>query len=189
MRALLYVLFWLSLVLWVAAVIAPVPAAISAFITIPSYEPVVPEYAAYFNDDAAGMGRLLAGFVTDPIFRVADLAQWFLASATFVLSLVLFGGRKHAWALARWCGIGLLAASLALVVYHNTIMGPRMADSISDYRAAARKLEPQLAAEARDRFDADHRLAEPLFGVRLLFLLGAVTAFSIVQSPQPNEQQ
>ena len=58
--------------LWFAAVVAPAIAAMSAFTVLPKEGASIPRYEAYFADDPAGMGRMVAGYVTDPVFVVTD---------------------------------------------------------------------------------------------------------------------
>ena len=80
----------------------------------------------------------------------------------------------------------LLAGALLLTVWHNGVMGPRMADDIQTYRMAAEADDRASAEAAMASFDVDHKTAERLFGLRWCLLIGAVAGFAGGQRRAPE---
>jgi hypothetical protein len=144
--------WWLVLTGWVAALIAPGAAAISAFTALPALGVEVPAYKAFFADDPDGAGRLAAGFVTAPIFLAADRIQLGLAGIAVLLVVVSRGIP---------CGNG---GSINRLV------------SLDDWRAAALADDSTAAATAYQIFDPLHRAAERLMTATLASLLVLITA-------------
>jgi hypothetical protein len=176
MRRILHIIFWLALVLWVAVVVAPAIAAISAFTVLPEKGASIAQYQAYFAEDPAGMGRMVAGFVTDPIFIATDAIQWVLAPLVLLLAILEWQPLRMSRGPGNWIRLLTLVAATALVAYHNGIVAPRMAENLAEYRAAAAQDDSNTATRSMEGFDADHHVAEALFGIRLLLLLCAVVA-------------
>ena len=176
MRKVLHVIFWLALVLWVAAVAAPAIAAATAFTVLPAKGVILPEYSAYFANDPEGMGRMVAGYVADPVFVITDAAQWVLAPLVLLLAIIEWRPLQRFSGPANWFRIGTLAVATALVIHHNGVMAPRMAGELADYRMHAAADEKEQAVMSLDAFNTDHHRAEALFGIRMLLLLCAVAA-------------
>ena len=88
MRTVLHVISWLILSFWLVAIASPGVAAMSAFTQLPAEGAEIPTYRAFFGEDQAAMGRMVAGYVTDPIFRATDLIQCFLAPAALLFALL-----------------------------------------------------------------------------------------------------
>ena len=192
MRVIVHVLFWLTLTCWIALVVAPGLTGMTAFRVLEQEGASIPKYQAFFADDQTGMSRLAAGLVTDPLFRLTSLAQWVLAPLAVVLCLIEFRPLKMSSGWAQAVRLPLLVAALGLVIYHNAIMGPRMAHELETYRSAAAAMDRPVSEAARGRFDEDHRLAESLYSIRLLLLLGAVVATAgatavASRGPRPNQ--
>ncbi|MDG2031754.1 MAG: hypothetical protein P8J45_12185 [Phycisphaerales bacterium] len=176
MRIVLHVLSWLVLSLWLATIVSPGVAAISAFTQLPAEGASIAVYEPFFADDRAGMGRMVAGYVTDPIFSATDAVQWLLAPAALLLALLEWRPFRITRGIGQLIRILAVAAALALVVLHNASMAPRMSEQLTAYRVAAAKNQPEKADAALAAFDEDHRLAESLFGVRMLLVLVAIGA-------------
>ncbi|MAJ46384.1 MAG: hypothetical protein CBC35_03600 [Planctomycetes bacterium TMED75] len=189
MRVIIHALFWLTLTCWIALVVAPGLTGMTAFKVLEQEGATIPKYQAYFADDPTGMSRLAAGLVTDPLFRLTSLAQWILAPLAVVLCLIEFRPLRMSSGWAQAFRLPLLVAALGLVIYHNAVMGPRMAHELETYRSAAASMDRPASEAARARFDEDHTLAESLYSIRLLLLLGAVVATAganAVASPRPR---
>jgi len=184
-----HMLFWLTLTLWVAAVILPGAAGISAFIELPERHASIDTYSAYFGDDTKGMGRLVAGFVIDPLFVFTNIAQWILAPAACVLALFEWRPLRTSRGFSNWVRLFALFAALGLVLLHNIAFAPAMAADLAAYRAAAAANEAELADAAYARFDQYHLLAERLFGLRFLCLILAVCASAISTAMGPPRQE
>lgn len=176
MRIVIHVMSWLILSLWLASIVSPGVAAMSAFTQLPAEGASIDVYKPYFGDDQAGMGRMVAGYVTDPIFSATDAVQWLLAPAALVLALLEWRPFRTTQGVGQLIRIIAVAAALALVVIHNASMAPRMAEQLTAYRVAAAKNQPEEAGVALAAFDKDHRMAESLFGVRMLLVLVAIGA-------------
>lgn len=172
LRPLLAAGWWLVLTGWVAALIAPGAAAISAFTALPALGVEVPAYAAFFADDPDGAGRLAAGFVTHPIFLAADRIQLVLAGLAILVVFIGRGipgsdggtGRRLASGLPLFSALGCLACYLVFVA-------PPLAISLDDWRAAALADDAAAASTAYQIFDPLHRSAERLMTGTLASLL------------------
>ena len=174
MRVLIHVLFWLTLCCWIALVVAPGVTGITAFKVLQEQEGVGPKYQAFFAQDPEGMSRLAAGLVTDPLFQITSLIQWGLAPLAVILCLIEFRPLRLIPGWAQTIRLPLLVGALGLVIYHNALMAPRMSSELTNYRSAAAAMDRPVSDAARARFDQDHTLAETLYSIRLLALLGAV---------------
>ena len=174
MRVLIHVLFWLTLSCWIALVVAPGLTGITAFKVLQEQGVVIPKYQAFFAENPEGMSRLAAGLVTDPLFQVTSMIQWGLAPLAVVLCLIEFRPLRLIPGWAQTIRLPLLVGALGLVVYHNALMAPRMSTELTNYRNAAAAMDRPVSDAARARFDQDHKLAETLYSIRLLALLGAV---------------
>ena len=154
--------------------VAPGLTGMTAFGVLQEQDVSIERYAEFFADDQEGMSRLAAGLITDPIFRWTSAVQWVLAPLALVICLVEL--RTMRW-MPRWSGwlrVLLIGTAFALVIYHNSVMGPRMQRDLDTYRAAAASMERATSEAAQERFEIDHRIAERLYSARLLLLLGGV---------------
>ena len=164
-------------------------AAISAFTQIPEQKATIATYSAYFGDDHQGMGRMVAGFVTDPVFIITDLAQWFLAPITCILALLEWRPLRSSRGPANWIRLAALLAALALVAIHNIGFAPSMAEDLAAYRDAAAANDRGKAEAAYADFDQYHKTAETLFGIRMLLLLIALVASAAAVPLAPRTQE
>lgn len=187
LRPFLTAAWWLALTGWIAALIAPGAAAISAFTALPALGVEVPSYAAFFADDPDGAGRLAAGFVTHPIFLMADRVQLILAGV--VMLLVLFqrgipcgdGGRGHRLV----CGLALLSA-MGCLAWYLLFVSPPLATSLADWRSAALADDASAASTAYTVFDPLHKTAERLMTAILGSLLILVAACGFRAGANPK---
>lgn len=186
MKAIVHALFWLSLSCWIAMVVAPGMTGMTAFTVLRDQQVSVPTYAPFFVDDPEGMSRLAAGLVTDPIFRITSMIQWVLAPLTVVLCIIEFRPLRLLPGWAQAIRLPLLALGLGLVIHHNGLLAPRMSKELDTYRTAAAEMDRPVSDAARERFDVDHRIAERLYGIRLLALLGAVVATAAGVASRPS---
>ena len=91
MKRFLAITWWLLLTVWFAAATAPALAAISAFTQLQDLGILVTDYQAYLGTDPKGNGRLAAGFVTDPVFRITDNAQVAIATIGLIVLIITRG--------------------------------------------------------------------------------------------------
>lgn len=180
------ILSWL-LALWLACGIAVVAAATAAFPTLAGKGVLVPGYEILFESgDTAASGRLAAGFVMDRVFATTDLAQWFIAPLAALAAAWCW------WRLRGRSGRGLAtlvlalaAAALGLVLGHNLSIGPSMLASLESYRGFLLAGDLENALAVRDGFDAMHRLADRLYGVRML-CVGIALPLALFLPSMPN---
>ena len=99
-----------------------------------------------------------------------------LAPLVLILAILEWQPLRMSRGPGNWIRLFALAAATALVVYHNGVMSPRLGENLASYRAAAAHEDSEAAIRSLEAFNTDHHLAEALFGVRLLLLLGAVAA-------------
>lgn len=178
MRTIASVLWWLSIVTWCAAIVAPGAAAISSFTRLPAIEATMPGIDSFFAGDPGGAGRFVAGYVTNPIFIASDSAC--LASA-IIAAVALVLGRL------RPCGdgpagrIAVIAVAIAGVVlaWYLWRVSPGLADSLGDWRQAVLADDRPAAEAAWSRFDPLHKTASRLLGIQFTMLMVAVVAGAI----------
>ncbi|HAW95424.1 MAG: hypothetical protein CMJ33_01890 [Phycisphaerae bacterium] len=187
MRILLNILFWLGLTIWIAMVTAPGLTGMSAFPVLIEEGARIDRYSAFFENDQEGMGRIVAGFVAGRVFLITDLAQWVLAPLVTFLGLLLIRPVRLYGGPFAWAGSTLLVVALALTVWHNGVMAPRMAEEIQNYRTAVEANDREAANAAMTSFEVDHKTAERLFGLRWCLLLGTVAGFAGGQRRRPEE--
>ena len=160
--------------LWLAVVFAAGLSASVTFTVLPPMEPNIPGYESL---DPEMRGRLIAGLVTEPVFRIADWSQIALCPLT-ILVIVLQGmaglidhRRVSQW--IRLIGIGLAATFfLTRLIFVN----PPMNEHLDAYRAAAKVGDLSAAVAEQTQFNGWHHAAETLWGLTGLSLLVAITA-------------
>jgi hypothetical protein len=189
MSRVISLLWWVVLAVWFATAIAPAVTAMSAFTQLQALPLTVTDYHDYLGDDPQANGRLAAGFVTDPVFRVTDIVQIALA----VLAVILFalgGGRPPQGACAAKvvAGIGL-AASIALTGVLAIGYGPELNRELEAYRAAALVNDGTAADRHLAAFNRVHPMAERLHGVRALALLVLVAASGFAAAGAPTRRK
>jgi hypothetical protein len=188
-RPVLAAIWWLALVGWVAAIIAPGAAAMVAFPRLPELEVAIPATQAYFADDTAGAGRFVAGFVTNPIFVAADSAR--LVAAMIVwLTVVLAAGRPSGG--GRLAGAATLAIGAATVLFaisFLTVSAP-LAEALDQWRVAVFDGDHDAAGMAKAAFDPLHERASALMKGELLCVLAAIAlsgaASAVPTRPEPT---
>jgi hypothetical protein len=176
MRRPLHILFWLTLSMWLALIAAPAMTAISAFTQLPRQGAMIPEYEAYFAEDPEGMGRMVAGYVTDPVFIATDRTQWIMAPLALLFGILALRPFRIGAGPGQYICLLALTAALGLVILHNASMAPRMQENLNAYRTAAANDMRADAEKALAAFDIDHKIAEPLFGIRMMLVIVGIVA-------------
>jgi len=177
-------LWWLALVAWVAAIIAPAAAAMVAFPTLPELDVAIPSTREFFTDDAEAAGRFVAGYVTNPIFLAADSVRLVTALVIWAVVLIfrgrpLGGGRRSLVAM-----LAIAVATALLLTSLTTVAGP-LAESLDAWRAAVFDGDHDAAAQAKAAFDPLHERASTLMSSELLCVLAAI-ALSGAASVRPS---
>jgi hypothetical protein len=120
-----------------------------------------------------------------PVFLTSDRVQ-FAFSALVVgctVRVARLGGLRGAawsrWLLMACVGVGAVALAVRAAI------SPGMNADLLGYWDAVAAGERVLAAEAMERFDAGHRLADTLYKVQLFAVLGALASFVPAVVPAP----
>ena len=160
---------------WTGVLVMAGGSAAVLFPEMRSLEPRLPAYAAYEGEH----WRLAAGIVQNEVFKIADVAQFALATVSLatILGMLVFGGlptRRLSTALR----IVVLCAAMSLTSYHLFILGPRMQASARVYWDAARAGDNTTAAGAQAAFNADHPTASRVLGTTAISTL-ALTVLGV----------
>ena len=175
MRIIASIVWWICIVTWCAAIVAPGSAAIAAFTRLPAIEATMPGIGAFFAEDPAGAGRFVAGYVTNPIFIASDIAC--LASAIGVVIALLLGrGRPCGTGFWGWTAVGAAAIASVTLGWYLWQVSPGLADSLGAWREAVLADDRSAADAAWSRFDPLHQTASRLLGIQFTMLMVAVIA-------------
>ncbi len=174
--------YWVSLAVWLAALVAAGVAAANVFGTLGETPLRLEQYAAY---PAQEHPRLAAGLIMEGVFFTVDLIQ-FVAIPLTVLMLVaqlsVFGmPLKSVPNLGRALCIVIAAG---MFVFHATAVAPTMNRQLRAYWAAAETGDIALAREHQAAFNEDHPTAEAILRINLILLVVAVGA-SAAAGPPP----
>ena len=183
MRKTIHLLVFIVMALWLAMIVVPGMAGMSAFTQLPERHAEIAEYRDFFGEDHKAMGQMVAGFVTAPIFAFSDVAQWILAPVALVLALLECRPFRILRGRARYVCLFAITGALGLVVLHNAGMGPRMNADMADYRAAVAVMDVERAMTAKARFNEYHDAAESLYGIRLVLVLVGIGALAFAATP------
>ena len=190
MTRFLAITWWLLLVAWFAAATAPALAAISAFTQLQDLGIVVTEYQNYLGTDPKANGRLAAGFVTDPVFRITDNAQVVIATIGLIILLITRGRPVGGSSPANMANIACFAMAAIIIAILVFGMSASMNHELDAYRAAARMGDVTEADAHLAEFNTMHPIAEKLHGFRAIAVLGMVIASGFAATaPSAREQQ
>jgi hypothetical protein len=184
-------IWWLALVAWVAAIIAPAAAAMTAFPRLPELEVAIPSTQAFFADDPNAAGRFVAGYVTNPIFLAADSVRLVVAcllGAIVLLSRGRIVGRGPAGVLAI-VAVGIACVLLAISL--TTVATP-LAEALELWRTAVFAGDHAAASTAKAAFDPLHERASTLMTSELGCVLVAIAlagAASASSASEPARQE
>jgi len=176
--------WWLALVAWVAAIIAPAAAAMVAFPTLPELDVAIPSTRDFFAGDVEAAGRFVAGYVTNPIFLAADSVRLATALVIWTAVLVFRGRPLGGGRLSLVAVLAIAIATVLLVTSLTTVAGP-LAESLDAWRVAVLDGDHDAAAQAKAAFDPLHEQASTLMSSELLCVLVAI-ALSGAASVRPS---
>ena len=183
MKAMASVIWWICIVTWCAAIVAPGSAAIAAFTRLPAIEATMPGIEAFFAEDPAGAGRFVAGYVTNPIFIASDTAC--LACAIGIgIALLLGRGRPCGPGLSGTAAVGAAAIASVILGWYLWQVSPGLADSLGAWREAVLADDRSAADAAWSRFDPLHKTASRLLGIQFTMLMVAVITGAIATTPK-----
>lgn len=148
----------------------------SAAVLFPKMQSLRPRLPAY--DEYGGEHwRLAAGIVQNEVFKIADVAQFALATLCLasLLGLLVFAGLPTR-RLSTGVRIVLLCVAMSLTSYHLFILGPRMQATAELYWSAAEAGDDEAANRARSAFNDDHPAASRVLGGTALATLALTVA-------------
>ncbi len=188
-RPIVSAVFWVTLAIWFAIVLAAGLAAANTFTVLGDVPLFVDGYDSVPKEDH---GRLAAGMVMEPFFAIVDAVQLFAAPLCLVAFVVHWAtGTGHRRPIARWIALLGLAVAVGSFGYRAAALAPDMNRNLVEYRTAAREgdidtMDARLAA-----FDADHHTADALYQVTFFALFGTIIAAAVLAAPvrerKPNE--
>jgi len=177
MSTLATVVWWLTLVAWTAAIIAPAATAMSAFTSLPAMEVRTDRIEPFFAEDTEGAGRFIAGYVTHPVFQASDRVQLGCAVIGVVLLAVRRGapvGRPKS--IPRRLATTTMILAVATLSWYLLFISPAVESTLETWRSAVDAGDRGAATAAYAAFDPWHRSAER--GMSLI--LGAVLLTVVV---------
>ena len=183
-------LWWLILVAWCAALVAPAATAMSAFTGLPAMEVTTDRVEAFFGDDHEAAGRFVAGYVVHPVFQASARVQTGCAILALVL-LVLRRGAPVGRPRSISRRVGTTAAMLAIVTFAWYLIGvlPSVETALETWRGAVNSGDREAAAAAYAAFDPWHRSAERAVQLTFAAVLVAVIAGGIASAPARSDRR
>lgn len=148
----------LTLVLWLASLIAGGAMAAALFPWMKQLEPVLPGFSAYSGEH----WKLGAGLIAQRFFAAGDMAQLVCACLCVVChALVMIDERGRASPAKRemFAQSALVGVPWLLVAYEVFILGPRMTANFRSLVAAARAGDNDAARVHQSAFSSDHPTA------------------------------
>ncbi|MEM0983262.1 MAG: hypothetical protein AAGI17_04860 [Planctomycetota bacterium] len=160
--------------IWVGVLVLAGASAAILFPKMKELAPRLPDFEAYRPE---AHWRLAAGITQNEIFKVADIAQFALATACLatLIAMLVFGGLDT----KKWSTgvrITLLTIAMSLLSYNLFFLAPRMQANATTYWEAARTGEVETADAAYAAFDADHPTASRVLGGTAIAVLGVTIA-------------
>lgn len=187
MLRLVAIVYWIVLIAWFAALVAGASTAMAAFGTLTKLVPdlgiTVPQFAAS-DPSGADAGRYVAGFVAQSVFDAIARLEWAFVPAMLLLLMVQGGTRWPERSLGNTLRVLMLLIACGTTLYHLTVLTPRMANSLGDYRGAIAGGDPATAAVHKAEFDRDHRISDPLLRTNAFLLLGAILLSAATLTPR-----
>lgn len=178
------VTYWLSLAVWLSALVAGGIAAVHVFGRLPALEPALERFEAY---PAAEHGRIAAGMIMSDLFFTTDLVQFVavpLALITAVLQVTLF--RQPIRRPANLVRLGCVVIAAGLFAYDAIAVAPAIYAELNDYWAAAEAGDIDGAAIHAEAMASRHDTAELVLQANLLLVLGALGASAVAFAPPPT---
>ncbi len=184
MTTLATVIWWLTLVAWTAAIIAPAATAMSAFTSLPTMDVTTDRIDPFFGDDAEGAGRFIAGYVTHPVFQISDRVQLGCAVIGVALLLLRRGapvGRPKS--LPRRLATGTMLLSVGFLAWYLVGISPSVESTLEAWRSAVDAGDRDAATAAYAAFDPWHRAAERGMSLILVAVLLTIVTSGIGSTP------
>ena len=171
------VIYWLSLALWLGALVAGGIAAINVFGRLPALDMTLDRFAAYPVDEH---GRIAAGLVMSGVFFTADVVQFAvvpLALVTVVLQVTLLG--LPVAKPSNLIRLGCVVVGAGLFAYYALAVAPPLNASLVQFHEAAEAGNLDLSARHAGTLAGYHHTAELILQGNLLLVLTAIGASAV----------
>ena len=180
-------LYWLSLAVWLAALMAAGLSAVHTFGELSGAALVLEPFAAY---PAREHGTIAAGLVMADLFVTVDFIQFVvipLAVIMLALQLTVFGlpaGRP-----SNVVRLGCLVLAAGLFAWYAVAVAPPLNGNLRAFWDAARAGDLETAALHRDLVGAYHSTARLVLQLNLALVLGAVAASAVALGPSVRRER
>lgn len=176
--------WWLTLVAWTAAIIAPAATAMSAFTSLPAMNVTTERIETFFEEDTQAAGRFIAGYVTHPVFQASDRVQAGCAVVGVVLIVLRRGapvGRPTS--IARRLATVAMLLAVALLAWYLLGVSPSVESTLEAWRSAVDAGDRDAATVAYAAFDPWHRSAERSMSMILGAVVLTIVASGVGSTP------
>ncbi|MHC4079846.1 MAG: hypothetical protein ACYS15_00625 [Planctomycetota bacterium] len=178
------VAYWLSLAVWLAALMAAGLSAVHTFGKLPATPLVLEPFAAYPVEEH---GTIAAGLVMADVFVTVDFIQFVaipLALLMCALQLTFF--RLPAGRPSNVVRLACLVLAAGLFAWYAVAVAPPLNGNLRAYWDAARAGDLETAALHRDLVGAYHSTARLILQLNLTLVVGAVAASAVALAPSPS---
>jgi hypothetical protein len=175
------VIYWLGLILWIAALISAAVAAMNVF---PALKAMPIELADYANYPSDQHWRFAAGQIMEGVFFLIDVMQFVAAPLvliTLIAQLAVF--RMPLRSISNLARAACIAVAAGLFAYHATMLAPKMNRALREQWEAAKAGEIERADALRAAFNADHQTADAILKLNLILLIVTAGASAVALGP------
>ena len=174
------------LTVWIAAMFASGVVAIAAFTSLPDLELSTPAAEAFYGDDTEGVGRYVAGFVTNPVFVASDRIRS-VAAIAILLLIVISRGRilDRRCRVLRYLAGATLKLGLVILAYTVIVLAPDIQTTLTAWRAAVTDGDVERGAAIWKSFEVLHTIASTLLRIEFLTMVACFVLSSFVGPWRP----
>jgi hypothetical protein len=173
--------YWLSLAVWLAALMAAGLSAVHTFGKLPRTPLVLEPFAAYPVEEH---GTIAAGLVMADVFVTVDFIQFVAVPlAVLMLALQLTVFRLPAGRPSNIVRAACLVLAAALFAWYAAAVAPPLNGNLRAYWDAARAGDLETATGHRDLVGAYHSTARLVLQLNLALVVATVAASAVALGP------
>jgi hypothetical protein len=177
------VVYWLSLVAWLAALTGAGLCAVHTFGKLPGTPLVLERFALY---PAAEHGRIAAGLVMADLFFTVDVVQFVaIPAALIMLALQLTVFRLPPGRPSNLIRLGCLVLGACLFAYYAVAVAPALNLALRTYWGAAGAGDLATAEAQRHLVGICHSRAQLILQANFALIVAAVAASAVALAPGP----
>ena len=181
------VVYWLSLVVWLAALAAAGLCAVHTFEKLQATPLVLERFATY---PAQEHGTIAAGLVMADLFVTVDFVQFaVIPAALIMLGLQLTVFSLPARRPSNLIRLGCLVLAAGLFAYYAVAVAPPLNGALRVYWDAAAAGDLEAAGQGRDLVAAYHSTAHVVLQLNLALVTGAVAASAVALGPSAQRKR